>query len=73
MSEPAVLTDVADGVMTITINRPAAKNAVNKDVAVGIAAALDQLDADDKYTRGYSHGCRRYILLRHGSQSLRYG
>ena len=40
MSEPAVLTDVADGVMTITINRPAAKNAVNKDVAVGIAAAL---------------------------------
>ena len=31
MSEPAVLTDVADGVMTITINRPAAKNAVNKD------------------------------------------
>ena len=22
MSEPAVLTDVADGVMTITINRP---------------------------------------------------
>ena len=47
MSEPAVLTDVADGVMTITINRPAAKNAVNKDVAVGIAAALDQLDADD--------------------------
>ena len=47
MSESAVLTDVADGVMTITINRPAAKNAVNKDVAVGIAAALDQLDADD--------------------------
>ena len=47
MSEPAVLTDVADGVMTITINRPAAKNAVNKDVAVGIAAALDQLDADE--------------------------
>ena len=47
MREPAVLTDVADGVMTITINRPAAKNAVNKDVAIGIAAALDQLDADD--------------------------
>ena len=47
MSEPAVLTKVADGVMTITINRPQAKNAVNKDVAVGIAAALDALDADD--------------------------
>ena len=47
MSEPAVLTEVSDGVMTITINRPNAKNAVNKDVAEGIAAALDALDADD--------------------------
>tara|TARA_A100001015_G_scaffold28974_1_gene32219 strand:+ start:1075 stop:1842 length:768 start_codon:yes stop_codon:yes gene_type:complete len=47
MSEPAVLTEVADGVMIITINRPQKKNAVNKDVAMGIAAALDALDADD--------------------------
>ena len=47
MSEAAVLTEVSDGVMTITINRPSAKNAVNKDVAEGIAAALDALDADD--------------------------
>jgi enoyl-CoA hydratase len=47
MSEAAVLTEVTDGVMTITINRPKAKNAVNKDVAEGIAAALDALDADD--------------------------
>ena len=55
MSEPAVLTEVADGVMTITINRPQAKNAVNKDVAVGIAAALDALDADDN-----THVCLLY-------------
>ena len=47
MSEAAVLTEISDGVMTITINRPNAKNAVNKDVAEGIAAALDALDADD--------------------------
>ena len=47
MSEAAVWTEVSDGVMTITINRPNAKNAVNKDVAEGIAAALDALDADD--------------------------
>ena len=47
MSDAAVLTEVSDGVMTITINRPNAKNAVNKDVAEGIAAALDALDADD--------------------------
>ena len=47
MSEAAVLTEISDGVMTITINRPNAKNAVYKDVAEGIAAALDALDADD--------------------------
>ena len=47
MSDAAVLTEISDGVMTITINRPNAKNAVNKDVAEGIAVALDALDADD--------------------------
>lgn len=40
-----VLVDVADGVMTITINRPKAKNAVNKAVAEGIAAAMERLDS----------------------------
>jgi enoyl-CoA hydratase len=43
----AVLVDVADGVMTVTINRPDAKNAANKAVAVGIAAAMDELDGND--------------------------
>lgn len=43
----AVLTEVADGVMTITINRPKAKNAINLDVAKGIAAAMDELDSND--------------------------
>jgi enoyl-CoA hydratase len=41
----AVLTEVSDGVAVITINRPAARNAVNGDVARGIAAAVDELDA----------------------------
>jgi enoyl-CoA hydratase len=43
MAEP-VLTEVADGVAVITINRPEARNAVNGAVARGIAAALDELD-----------------------------
>ena len=43
MSE-AVLTDVADGVAVITINRPEARNAVNGAVARGIAAAVDEFD-----------------------------
>jgi len=42
-----VLVDVTDGIMTVTINRPEAKNAANKAVAVGIAAAMDQLDSDN--------------------------
>jgi enoyl-CoA hydratase len=38
---------VTDGVMTVTINRPAAKNAVNLVVARGIAEAMIELDAND--------------------------
>jgi enoyl-CoA hydratase len=41
----AVLTEVADGVAVITINRPEARNAVNGAVAKGIAGALDEFDA----------------------------
>jgi len=43
MSDP-VLTEERDGVLVITINRPEARNAINGDVARGIAAALDRLD-----------------------------
>jgi enoyl-CoA hydratase len=45
--EQAVLVDVAEGVMTVTLNRPEAKNAANKAVADGIAAAMDELDGND--------------------------
>jgi len=40
----AVLTEVADGVAVITINRPQARNAVNGEVARGIAAAVEDFD-----------------------------
>ncbi|MGC6512268.1 MAG: crotonase/enoyl-CoA hydratase family protein [Parvibaculales bacterium] len=42
-----VLTDVENGVMVVTINRPEAKNAVSKAVAEQVAAAMDELDAND--------------------------
>ncbi|HTS95322.1 MAG TPA: crotonase/enoyl-CoA hydratase family protein [Streptosporangiaceae bacterium] len=42
----AVLTEVDGGVAVITINRPEARNAVNGEVARGIAAAVDEFDAD---------------------------
>ena len=40
----AVLTEEDGAVLVITINRPEAKNAVNGEVARGIAAAMDELD-----------------------------
>jgi enoyl-CoA hydratase len=40
-----VLSSVDDGVAIITINRPQARNAVNGEVARGLAAAVDEFDA----------------------------
>jgi enoyl-CoA hydratase len=40
----AVLTEVDGGIAVITINRPEARNAVNGEVARGIAAAVEELD-----------------------------
>ncbi len=56
MSEPAVLVDIDGPVMLITINRPAARNAVNLAVAEGIAAAMDRLDEDDSVRAGVLTG-----------------
>ena len=41
----AVLAEVADGIGIITINRPEARNAVNEEVAGGVAAAIDEFDS----------------------------
>ncbi len=54
--QPAVLTKRRDRVLLITLNRPEARNAVNLAVAEGIAAALDDLDADDALTVGILTG-----------------
>ena len=45
MSE--VLTDIQDGFIVVTINRPEAKNAMTKAAAEGIRAAMEQLDKDN--------------------------
>ncbi|HET6447769.1 MAG TPA: crotonase/enoyl-CoA hydratase family protein [Conexibacter sp.] len=56
MSELAVLTEARDGVLLVTLNRPDQRNAVNRAVAEGIAAALDQLDGDDTLRVGVLTG-----------------
>ena len=42
-----VLVEIEDGLVVITINRPQAKNAVNRAVSLGVCAAVDLLDARD--------------------------
>lgn len=47
-SEPtAVLYDVADGIATITLNRPDKRNALNDAIMTGLAAALRAAETDD--------------------------
>src|SRR3954466_10370913 len=54
--EPAVLTERRDNVLVITLNPPDARNAVNLALAEGIAAGLDELDADDGLSVGVLTG-----------------
>ena len=53
---PAVLTERRGRILQITINRPDQRNAVNAAVAEGIAAALDELDAETELSLGVLTG-----------------
>jgi enoyl-CoA hydratase len=54
--EQAVLTGRHGRVLAITLNRPAARNAVNGALAQGVAAALDELDGDETLSVGVLRG-----------------
>ncbi len=56
MSDSVVLTERRDGVLIITLNRPEARNAVNGALAAGLAAALEELDADEDLSIGVLTG-----------------
>jgi enoyl-CoA hydratase len=56
VSTELVLAERHEGVLTITINRPAQKNAVNREVAVQVASALDLLDSDPTLSVGVLTG-----------------
>ncbi len=43
-----VLTSAENGVLVVTLNRPEAKNAANRALAEGVAAAMDELDSNDE-------------------------
>jgi len=56
MTDQPVLTERRDNVLLVTLNRPDARNAVNLALAEGVAAALDELDADDGLSVGILTG-----------------
>lgn len=56
IDEQAVLTEHRGRTYLITINRPEQRNAINATVAHGIAAALDELDADPGLSVGVLTG-----------------
>lgn len=56
MSEPVVLLERRDQSLLITLNRPAARNAVNAAMAAELAFALDELDADSQLRVGVLTG-----------------
>ena len=51
-----MLTEADGGVLLITLNRPDQRNAVNADIANGVAAALERLDDDDDLQVGILTG-----------------
>lgn len=51
-----VKTEIVDGVMIITVNRPEARNAINYETAVVLADVFDQLDANPEVTIGILTG-----------------
>ena len=51
-----VLTEVDNGVLIVTINRPEAKNAMTKAASEAIAAAMDRLDEEDDLRVGILTG-----------------
>jgi len=57
--ESVVLTEVKGRVLVITLNRPEARNSVNRQAAEAIAAELDRLDADPDLAVGVITGAGR--------------
>jgi enoyl-CoA hydratase len=51
-----VLTSADNGVLTITLNRPEAKNAANRALAEGFVAAVDELEGNDDLRVGILTG-----------------
>lgn len=45
---PVILSDFAEGVATVTLNRPEARNALNSELLAALPRALIAADEDDR-------------------------
>jgi enoyl-CoA hydratase len=61
VSDDKVLVERRGAVQVITINRPEARNALDAEVARGVAAAVDELDASDELRAGVLTGAGNYF------------
>jgi enoyl-CoA hydratase len=59
MPDAAVLTEVRDRVLLITLNRPEARNSVNTELATALLEATARLDDDDALSVGVVTGAGR--------------
>lgn len=60
-TEPLVLTSVSDNILTVTINRPEVRNAVDRRTADALVAAFDSFDIDDSLAVAVLTGARGYF------------
>ncbi|MFE3291323.1 crotonase/enoyl-CoA hydratase family protein [Rhodococcus sp. NPDC059234] len=58
---PVVLTERRGRVLVVTLNRPHARNAVDGEVALGVAAAMELLDSDPELSVGVLTGAGGYF------------
>lgn len=70
MSESEVVTAIDNGVLTITLNRPEARNAANRGLADGLTAAIDELESNPELRVAVLTGAGGTFLLRHGSEGI---
>jgi enoyl-CoA hydratase/carnithine racemase len=57
-----VLIDIADGIATVTLNRPDSRNALNPELAAAFPAAITQCDNDDSVHAIILTGAGAYSL-----------
>jgi enoyl-CoA hydratase len=55
-SSEKVIVSIEDGVMTVMINRPEVRNAIDREVSYGVCAAMDELDHRDDLRVGILTG-----------------